>query len=126
MAKKFLTLIILVLIAASALSQTNIDWKKIHKDLLRLDSCIAIGSLNDSLLELYQAQMNDYKLQIEILKSKNQLNETHISALDKLVMQITEALSEAEKTIIKQAKTIRIFGGTTATLLIILILFIAI
>lgn len=115
-----------MLIAASALSQTNIDWKKIHKDLLRLDSCIAIGSLNDSLLELYQAQMNDYKLQIEILKSKNQLNETHISALDKLVMQITEALSEAEKTIIKQAKTIRIFGGTTATLLIILILFIAI
>jgi len=115
-----------VLIAASALSQTNIDWKAIHKDLLRLDSCMEIGHLNDSLMILYIQQLNDCKHAIEVLKQQNQLQQTHIQELDSLALSLTNSLSKVETTINRQKRIIKIFSGSSATLLIIIVLFIAI
>ena len=114
--------IIFLLIAPGAISQTDIDWKKLHKDLIRLDSCLEVGSFTDSLLVAYDSQLVEYRASMAILKSLNKLSGDEINRLNDYISQLDDQIQKQQAIIRRQQGISRILGGISAGAIIFIIL----
>ena len=122
MEKRFLVWMIFLLIAPGAISQTDIDWKQLHKDLYRLDSCLEVGELTDSLLMVYDSQLMEFKSMVAILEAKNELNENEINRLYNYTAILEDKIIKQNAQIRRQKTQIKILGSVTGASIIIIII----
>ena len=122
MQKRSLMWIIFLLIAPGAISQTDIDWKKLHKDLIRLDSCLEVGMLADSMLMVYDSQLVEYRAMVAMLEVKNTLSQNHVDGLNDYITDLDKQIQKQQAQIMRQQGISRILGGISAGAIIFIIL----